>query len=98
MAKGFDINKSLAALLRESRKKGMDDTVPAMIDGETPAALSEGEFVVPADVVSMLGDGNTAAGAEVLQGLIDSIRKKKQGSKKQAAPMLEGLGQLLGKK
>lgn len=93
----FDINKSLAALLRESKKKGMDDSVPAIIDGEQPAALSEGEFIVPADVVSMIGDGNTEAGAEILQKLIDSVRKSKQGgSARQAPPLMKGLEKMFG--
>jgi hypothetical protein len=93
-----DLSKSLSALLngaKKSQNKGMDDTVPAMIDGGQPAALSPGEFVIPADVVAMLGDGNTEAGAEVLQHMIDEVRKMKTGSKKQAKPITEGLSKLL---
>lgn len=62
---------------------GMDDTVPAVIDGEQPAALSEGEFVLPADVVSLLGDGNSEEGARRLNNFMKQLRQKKTGTKKQ---------------
>jgi hypothetical protein len=62
---------------------GMDDTVPATIDGLAPAALSSGEFVVPADIVSAIGDGNTNAGAKKLQSAMAAIRKEKYGRAKQ---------------
>ena len=59
---------------------GLSDMVPAEIsDTGQPASLSEGEFVWPADVVSMLGDGSTEAGARVLNNLMSHIRKAKQG-------------------
>lgn len=71
---------------------GLADAVPAEIttpEGETkaPAALSEGEFVVPADVVSMLGDGSSEAGSRILQQMIEEIRVAKTSSKKQAEPI-----------
>ena len=47
---------------------GMADTIPASIDGKDPAALSGGEFVIPADVVSGMGNGNSDAGAKNLYG------------------------------
>lgn len=59
---------------------GQADTVNAVIDGSQPAALSSGEFVMPADVVSHLGDGNTDAGADQLHQLIHKIRMLKTGS------------------
>lgn len=59
---------------------GLADMVPATIEGEQPAALSEGEFVFPADVVSMLGDGSTEAGSRILTKLIDKIRVLKTES------------------
>ncbi len=59
---------------------GLADMVPATIEGEQPAALSEGEFVFPADVVSMLGDGSTEAGSRVLAKLIEKIRTIKMNS------------------
>lgn len=62
---------------------GMADRVPANIDGERPAALSDGEFVIPADVVSHLGNGNSSAGAKVLYEMMDRVRKARTGTKKQ---------------
>lgn len=62
---------------------GMADEKPAMIDGEQPAALSDGEFVIPADVVSHLGNGNSDAGAKVLEDMMDRVRKERTGSTKQ---------------
>jgi len=67
---------------------GLADMVPASIDGEQPAALSEGEFVWPADVVSMLGDGSTEAGSRILNQLMTEIRTSKQGGTKEQAKSL----------
>lgn len=65
---------------------GMSDSIPAVIEGEEPqrAALADGEFVVPADVVSHLGNGSTKAGAETLYGMMDKIRQARTGRKRQA--------------
>lgn len=62
---------------------GMADRVPASIDGQQPAALSDGEFVVPADVVSHLGNGNSNAGAQQLYQMLERIRKERTGNPKQ---------------
>lgn len=62
---------------------GMADMINASIEGEQPAALSDGEFVVPADVVSHLGNGNSDAGADVLYGMMANIRKARTGNTKQ---------------
>ena len=62
---------------------GMADDVPATIDGTQPAALSDGEFVVPADVVSHLGNGNSDAGAKELYSMMDRVRTDRTGSPKQ---------------
>jgi hypothetical protein len=62
---------------------GMADKVPANIDGMQEARLSDGEFVVPADVVSHLGNGNSDAGAKVLKDMMSRVRKERTGSKKQ---------------
>ena len=59
---------------------GMSDQIPAMIGGGQPAALSPGEFVVPADVVSDMGNGSTSAGARQLYGMMDRVRKARGGS------------------
>jgi hypothetical protein len=66
---------------------GMADQIPASIDGSQPAALSAGEFVVPADVVSHLGNGNSDAGAEQLYSMMDRIRQARTGQKEQAKPI-----------
>jgi hypothetical protein len=62
---------------------GMADQIPATIDNRQPAALSDGEFVIPADVVSHLGNGNSNSGAEQLYGMMDRIRKARTGSAEQ---------------
>lgn len=62
---------------------GMADQVPAQIDGKQPAALSDGEFVIPADVVSHLGNGNSEAGATQLYSMMDRVREERTGTTKQ---------------
>lgn len=62
---------------------GMADQVPAQIDGVQPAALSDGEFVIPADVVSHLGNGNSEAGANQLYSMMDRVRKERTGTTQQ---------------
>jgi len=64
---------------------GMSDDVPATIHGATPtpAALGDGEFVVPADVVSHLGNGSTDAGAKRLYSMLDRVRQARTGTMKQ---------------
>jgi hypothetical protein len=63
---------------------GMSDNIPATISGRQPARLADGEFVVPADVVSHLGNGSTNAGAKKLHGMMDKVRMDRTGKKKQA--------------
>jgi hypothetical protein len=62
---------------------GMSDNIPASISGKQPARLADGEFVIPADVVSHLGNGSTDAGAKQLYAMMDKIRKARTGTKKQ---------------
>jgi len=62
---------------------GMADKIPANIEGKQPAKLSHGEFVVPADVVSHLGNGNSEAGAKRLYDMMDKIRQARTGTTKQ---------------
>ena len=62
---------------------GMADKIPARIEGEQEARLSDGEFVIPADVVSHLGNGNSDAGAKVLENMMSRVRKARTGNKKQ---------------
>jgi hypothetical protein len=59
---------------------GMADRVPAKIEGSQAAALSDGEFVIPADVVSHLGNGNSNAGAKQLYDMMERIRKARTGN------------------
>ena len=69
----------------EGESPGQDDNVPAL--------LSEGEYVIPADVVSDLGDGNSKAGAKRLNQLILEIRRHKNTD--QHPPKAKGLGSYL---
>lgn len=62
---------------------GMADEIETSIDEEQPAALSHGEFVIPADVVSHLGNGNSEAGAEKLYEMMARIRKARTGTTEQ---------------
>ena len=62
---------------------GMSDNIPAMIGGRQPARLADGEFVVPADVVSHLGNGSTDAGAKKLDNMMSKVRKARTGNPKQ---------------
>jgi hypothetical protein len=64
---------------------GMSDSIPAVIGGAKPqrAALAQGEFVVPADVVSHLGNGSTDAGSKRLYAMMDKVRHARTGNKKQ---------------
>ena len=62
---------------------GMADKIDTSIDGVQPAKLSHGEFVIPADVVSHLGNGNSDAGAKKLYHMMDKIRMARTGTKKQ---------------
>ena len=76
------------AKLREGRylagaTDGMADKIPAEIDQVQPAALSDGEYVIPADVVSHLGNGNSDAGAEVLDKFLTKVRKSRTGNGEQ---------------
>jgi hypothetical protein len=62
---------------------GMADEINTSIDDKQPAKLSHGEFVVPADVVSHLGNGNSDAGAKKLYSMMDKVRQARTGTKKQ---------------
>jgi len=62
---------------------GMSDNIPATINGRQPARLADGEFVIPADVVSHLGNGSTEAGAKQLHAMMNKVRKARTGNSKQ---------------
>jgi len=62
---------------------GMSDSIPATIEGKQPARLADGEFVIPADVVSHMGNGSSKAGSQRLYSMLDKVRKARTGTKKQ---------------
>jgi hypothetical protein len=62
---------------------GMSDSIPATIEGKQPARLADGEFVIPADVVSHLGNGSSKAGSKRLYAMLDKVRHARTGNKKQ---------------
>ena len=73
-----NLMKILKGLSKKEPTTGMADTVPAQIKetGE-PAALSHGEYVLDAMTVAMIGDGNSDAGAKILDKFVEQIRKTK---------------------
>ena len=62
---------------------GMSDEIPFSIEGQQPALLSRDEYVIPADVVSALGNGSSNAGADKLDGFLTDVREKVMGRKRQ---------------
>ena len=54
---------------------GVSDSIPASIGGRQPARLADGEFVIPARIVSELGNGSTDAGARKLYAMMDRIQR-----------------------
>jgi hypothetical protein len=79
----------IAGLLK-GRGDGMSDSIHATIADKQPARLADGEFVVPADVVSHLGNGSTDAGARHLYKMMDKVRHARTGSKKQGKQISAG--------
>ena len=80
---------------------GQADEVPGSIDGVQEARLSHGEYVLPADLVSLLGNGNSDAGAKALDEFMAMVRKQGTGTEKQQknikadkvlASLMEGKG------
>jgi len=71
---------------------GMDDQVMGMIGDQQPVAVSPGEYIVPADVVSGLGDGSSEAGAEELDKMLDDVRKARQGGRTGQPPAINAQG------
>lgn len=66
---------------------GMDDEVKGMIGDSQRVAVSPGEFIVPGDVVSGLGDGNSDAGAKELEDMMNRVRMQRTGTTQQPAPL-----------
>jgi len=73
---------------------GMDDDLMGKIGNQERIAVSQDEFIVPADVVSMLGDGSSDAGAKELYEMMDRVRQEKTGTTEQA-PKLANAGGML---
>jgi len=79
----FDQNAQVTEGMVEGVGDGMDDMIPATLEGEQDVVLSDGEFIVPADVVSGLGNGSTDAGAESLYEMMDRVREMRTGMTEQ---------------
>ena len=73
-----------SGLIEGQGRGGMDDDLLGSIGGKEAIAVSQDEFIVPADVVSMLGDGSSDAGANKLYKMMDDVRKEKTGTTQQA--------------
>jgi hypothetical protein len=83
-AGGGAIQKAAAGKLVTGDGDGMSDDIRANINGDQEARLADGEFVIPADVVSHIGNGSTDAGAEKLYTMMDRIREARTGRTRQA--------------
>jgi len=83
-AKEGGIMKLASGRYLKGNGDGMSDGIKATIEGTQEARLSDGEFVVPADVVSHLGNGSSDAGAAKLYTMMDRIRKARTGKESQA--------------
>ena len=80
-------NAQTEGLIAGQGNGGMDDDLRGNIGGKETIAVSQDEFIVPADVVSMLGDGSSDAGAKELYNMMDRVRTEKYGTKQQAKPI-----------
>jgi hypothetical protein len=89
-AQGGPVNGSGVEGLLKGPGTGQSDHIEATIEGQQPARLAREEFVVPADVVSALGDGSTEAGAEALYQMMDRIRGAAHGKMTQQNPVDPG--------
>ena len=93
-------NQVLESVVPNSQKEGliqgagggMDDQVEGMIGDQQKVAVSPGEFIVPGDVVSGLGDGDTSAGAKELASMMDRVRTERTGTTEQPAPLVNVRG------
>lgn len=93
MAQGGILNlrphrKSLDPMFTRGPGDGMSDSIPAYIDGagkrpHEPIKVADGEYIVPADAVSHLGNGSSNAGAKKLDGMVAKARKARTGKTKQ---------------
>ena len=87
-------NAQTSGLIEGVGNGGMDDDIMGTIGNKEKIAVSQDEFIVPADVVSMLGDGSSDAGSKQLYDMMDRVRQEKTGTTKQA-PKLANAGGML---
>jgi hypothetical protein len=87
----FDDNAQTTEGMVEGIGDGMDDMIPATLEGEQDVVLSDGEFIVPADVVSGLGNGSTDAGSKSLYDMMDRVREMRTGMKDQPDQVPQGM-------
>lgn len=66
---------------------GMSDSIPANIDGEESVMLTDGEYIIPAQAVSALGNGSSKAGAQVLDAMVKRVYKQQTGKPEQMKPI-----------
>jgi len=79
----------------EGQGGGMDDQIMGMIGDQQPVAVSPDEYIVPADVVSGIGDGSSSAGADQLDEMLDRVRSTRTGTTKQPEPLQAKQGGVL---
>ena len=87
-------NAQTQGLIEGVGNGGMDDDIMGTIGNKEKIAVSQDEFIVPADVVSMLGDGSSDAGSKQLYDMMDRVRQEKTGTTEQA-PKLANAGGML---
>ena len=87
-------NAQTSGLIEGIGNGGMDDDIMGTIGNKEKIAVSQDEFIVPADVVSMLGDGSSDAGSKQLYDMMDRVRQEKTGTTEQA-PKLANAGGML---
>lgn len=86
----FDQNANVEEGLVNGAGDGMDDLIPAKLEGEDDVVLSNDEFIVPADVVSGLGNGSSDAGSKALYDMMDRVREMRTGKKEQPKQVPQG--------
>lgn len=87
----FDMNAGISEGTLVGAGDGMDDMIPATLEGEQDVVLSDGEFIVPADVVSGLGNGSSNAGSKALYEMMDRVREMRTGQKEQPEQVPQGM-------
>jgi len=86
----FGVNAGISEGELNGAGDGMDDMIPATLEGEQDVVLSDGEFIVPADVVSGLGNGSSNAGSKALYEMMDRVREMRTGKKEQPDQVPQG--------